>query len=73
MELRLQRGAPRNEVNICDAIRMTTSSYIDVVYVNENVVSMKKMRKHLAGFRVTFKNLERVEAGAKMLGWKVWG
>ena len=50
-----------------------TSSYIDDIYVNEEVISVDKVKVKLESFGLTCKDPECLKYGAKVLGLKVWG
>lgn len=52
-------------------IRRATSSYIDDVYVNENVVSSTRVKEHLERFVLVCKATEPLQDGANVLGLPV--
>ena len=49
------------------------SSYIDDIYVNEEVISVDEVKAKLESFGLTCKDPGRLKHGAKVLGPKVWG
>ena len=49
-----------------------TSSYIDDIYVNEDIVSANEVKTKLESFGLTYKDSEHLKHRAKMLGLKVW-
>ena len=52
-------------------IKQGTSSYVDDVLVNEDVVSAGHVREHLAKFGLAAKGPERARDGVKLLGLSV--
>ena len=48
-----------------------TSSYIDSIYVNEEIVSTDEVQAKLESFGLTCKDPERLKHGAKVLRLKV--
>ena len=48
-----------------------TSSYIDDIYVNEDIVSADEVKTRLESFGLTCKDPERLKHGAKLLVLKV--
>ena len=50
-----------------------TSTYVDDILVNEDVVTAEQVRSHLCGFGLVTKDPERVKRGARLLGLQVWG
>lgn len=50
-----------------------TSTYIDDILVNEDIVKVDYVERHLANYGLTSKTPERVADGARVLGLKVWG
>ena len=51
-----------------DTIQQTTSTYIDDVYVNNNVVSTVRVRQHLIKFGLLSKELEWLQNDVQVLG-----
>ena len=49
-----------------------TLSYIDDIYVNEEVISANKVKVKLESFSLTCKDPEHLKHGAKLIGNKVW-
>ena len=49
------------------------SSYIDDIYVNEEVISADEVKAKSESFGLTCKASECLKDGAKVLGLKVWG
>ena len=54
-------------------IQKGTSSYVDDLIVNEDVVSAAEVRDHLARYGLVTKDPERVWDGTRLLGLRVWG
>ncbi|KRZ07285.1 hypothetical protein T11_7743 [Trichinella zimbabwensis] len=54
-------------------VRRGTSAYIDDILVNESVVGVDRVKRHLAHYGLTCKTQERATDGARLLGLKVWG
>ena len=54
-------------------VKEGTSSYVDDILVNEDVVSADSVREHLAQFGLVAKEPERARDGAKLLGLSVHG
>ncbi|KRX66717.1 hypothetical protein T09_12756 [Trichinella sp. T9] len=54
-------------------VRKGTSAYIDDILVNESVVAVDRVKRHLPHYGLTCKNHERAADGARLLGLKVWG
>ncbi|OUC46538.1 hypothetical protein D917_07648, partial [Trichinella nativa] len=54
-------------------VRKGTSAYIDDILVNESVVAVDRVKRHLAHYGLTCKTHERAADGARLLGLKVWG
>ena len=54
-----------------DAIQQATSAYNDDVYINEDIASSTRVRKHLANFGLVSKELERLQNGSQPLGLTV--
>ncbi|XP_045111049.1 uncharacterized protein LOC123504528 [Portunus trituberculatus] len=54
-------------------VRRGTSAYIDDVYVNEDIVTARRVAEHLHRYGLTTKAYERVTEGARVLGLRVWG
>ena len=50
-----------------------TSTYVDDILVNEDVVAAEQVRSHLCGFGLVTKDPEHVKHGARLLGLQVWG
>ena len=48
-----------------------TSSYIDDIYVNVEIVSVDEVKVKLESFGLTCKDPERLKHGAKVLGLRV--
>ena len=55
-----------------DANLQVTTSYIDNVFINENIASATRVRQHLSNFGVTSKELERLQNGARVLSLTEW-
>ncbi|XP_003381672.1 conserved hypothetical protein [Trichinella spiralis] len=51
-------------------VRRGTSAYIDDILVNESVVSVHRVKRHLAHYGLTCKTHERVAHGVHLLGLK---
>ena len=47
-----------------EAVGSAASAYIDIIYVNEDVVPATHVREHLAQFGLKCKNPERLEDSA---------
>ena len=56
-----------------EAVDRATSSYLDDVFVNEDVVSVQCVENHLLRYGLECKPAERVADGARVLGLEVWG
>ncbi|KRY48689.1 hypothetical protein T03_15204 [Trichinella britovi] len=54
-------------------VRKGTSAYIDDILVNESVVAVDRVKRHLAHYGLTCKTHELAADGARLLGLKVWG
>ena len=54
-----------------DAVRPATLAYIDDVFINEDIASTAKVRKHLANFGLVSKEPERLQNGARVFGLTV--
>ncbi|KRX79665.1 hypothetical protein T06_11433 [Trichinella sp. T6] len=54
-------------------VRKGTSAYIDDILVNESVVAVDRVKRHLAHYGLTCKTHERAADGARLLGLKIWG
>lgn len=54
-----------------EAVQQATSSYIDDIFVNENLMSAQSVRMHFESFGLTCKEPERLCDGAKVLGLHV--
>ena len=50
-----------------------TSSYLDDIFLNEDVVSVQCVENHLLRYGLEYKPAERVADGARVLGIEVWG
>ena len=50
-----------------------TSTYVDDILVNEDVVSAEDVQAHLSRFGLVTKDPERAREGARLLGLQVWG
>ena len=48
-------------------------SYLDDIFVNEDVISAQFIEKHLSRYGLECKPAERVADGARVLGLDVWG
>ncbi|KAK4322347.1 hypothetical protein Pmani_006904 [Petrolisthes manimaculis] len=55
------------------AVEEGTSSYIDDILVDEDIVKVNYVEQHLARYGLTSKTPERVADGARVLGLRVWG
>ena len=56
-----------------DAVQQVTSAYIDDVFINEDIVSVTRVRQKLANFGLASKEPERLQNGAQVLGLIVQG
>ena len=56
-----------------ETVDRATSSYLDDIFVNEDVTSAQFIEKHLSRYGLECKPAERVADGARMLGLDVWG
>ena len=72
--------APSIMQTIVDAILMkdkriqrATSVYIDDVHVDESIVPVAHVKKHLYSFDILSKELEWLLDGVRVLGLQVWG
>ncbi|KRZ83029.1 hypothetical protein T08_13209 [Trichinella sp. T8] len=54
-------------------VRKGTSAYIDDILVNESVVAVDRVKRHLAHYGLTCKTHESAADGARLLRVKVWG
>ncbi|CAM1316345.1 Uncharacterised protein r2_g2574 [Pycnogonum litorale] len=54
-------------------IQQAASPYIDDIYVNEDIATVKCVQEHLAMYGLECKPAERLSSGAKVLGLEVWG
>ncbi|CAM1326679.1 Uncharacterised protein r2_g3561 [Pycnogonum litorale] len=50
-----------------------SSSYVDDIYVNEDIASVQHVQDHLERYGLVCKPAERLSNGAKVLGLEVWG
>ena len=55
-----------------DAVQQATSAYIDDIFINEDMASATRVKKHLANFRLASKEPEQLQNGARVLGLTVW-
>ncbi|KRX20887.1 hypothetical protein T07_8070 [Trichinella nelsoni] len=71
--IRLEHGIVGYEN--CAELRalLGSGAYIDDILVNESVVSVHRVKRHLAHYGLTCKTHERAADGAQLLGLKVWG
>ena len=56
-----------------EAVDRATSSYLDDIFVNEDVVSVQCVENHMLRYGLECKPAERVADGARVLGLEVWG
>ena len=56
-----------------ETVDRATSSYLDDIFVNEDVISAQFIEKHLSRYGLECKPAERVADGARVLGLDVWG
>ena len=56
-----------------ETVDRATSSYLDDIFVNEDVVSVQCVENHLLRYGLECKPAERVADGARVLGLEVWG
>ena len=49
-----------------------TSSYVDVIFVNESVCSAAQVKTHIELFGLTCKDPEQLSSGAHVLGIYIW-
>ena len=56
-----------------ETVDRVTSSYLDDIFVNEDVVSVQCVEDHLLRYGLECKPAERVADGARVLGLEVWG
>ena len=56
-----------------ETVDRATSSYLDDIFVNEDVVSDQCVENHLLRYGLDCKPTERVADGARVLGLDVWG
>ena len=56
-----------------ETVDHATSSYLDDIFVNEDVISAQFIEKHLSRYGLECKPAERVADGARVLGLDVWG
>ena len=56
-----------------ETVDRATSSYLDDIFVNEDVISAQFIEKHLSQYGLECKPAERVANGARVLGLDVWG
>ena len=54
-----------------ETVKRGTSAFVDDIYVNEDVVSVQRVREHLLSFGLTCKAEERVAEGTRVLGLRV--
>ena len=50
-----------------------TSTYVDDIYVNEDIISADKVKSRLEFFGLTSKDPARLKDKTLVLGLKVWG
>ncbi|KAK4289156.1 hypothetical protein Pmani_037860 [Petrolisthes manimaculis] len=76
MMLRQTRGRPcgngRRELSRDPVVEEGTSSYIDDILVDEDIVKVNYVEQHLARYDLATKTPERVADGARVLGLRVW-
>ena len=56
-----------------ETVDRATSSYLDDIFVNVDVISAQFIEKHLSRYGLECKPAERVADGARVLGVYVWG
>ena len=56
-----------------ETVDRATSSYLDDIFVNEDVVSVQCVENHLLRYGIECKQAEHVAEGARVLGLGVWG
>ena len=56
-----------------ETVDRATSSYLDDIFVNEEVVPVQCVENHLLRYGLECKPAERVADGARVLGLEVWG
>ena len=56
-----------------ETVDRSTSSYLDDIVVNEDVISAQFIEKHLSRYGLERKPADRVADGARVLGLDVWG
>ena len=56
-----------------ETVDRVTSSYLDDIFVNEDVVSVQCVENHLLRYGLECKPAERVADGARVSGLEVWG
>ena len=56
-----------------EEVKQGASAYVDDIYINEDIVAVRRVRDHLARFGLQCKPHERVAEGARVLGLRVWG
>ena len=56
-----------------ETVDRATSSYLDDIFVNDDVISAQFIEKHLSRYGLECKPAERVADGARVLRLDVWG
>ena len=56
-----------------ETVDRATLSYLDDIFVNEDVVSVQCVENYLLWYGLGYKRAERVADGARVLGLEVWG
>ena len=56
-----------------ETVDRATSSYLDDIFINEDVASVQCVENHLSRYGLESKPAERVADGARVLGLEVWG
>ena len=56
-----------------ETVDRATSSYLEDIFVNEDLVSVQCVENHLLRYGLECKPAERVADGARVLGLEVWG
>ena len=56
-----------------ETVDRATSSYLDDIFINEDVASVQCVENHLSRYGLECKPAERVADGARVLGLEVWG
>lgn len=56
-----------------EKVNSATSPYLDDILVDESIVTAAEVESHLKRFGLLCKPPESVQAGARVLGIRVWG